>query len=109
MRWTVANHPTNGGRPRGARNKLARRFVEDLQADWEAHGPGAIRIMRIEDPVAYVKTVAAILPREFEFTHTTVTEFSDDALERAYDWLIEPEEPMKLIEAPINGKTKALG
>jgi hypothetical protein len=58
--------PGQGGRPRGARNRLARKFLDDLLEDWEEHGAGAIKIMRIEDPAKYVTIVAQVLPREFE-------------------------------------------
>jgi hypothetical protein len=34
------------GRPKGARNKLARRFLEDCLADWQEHGAAAIKVMR---------------------------------------------------------------
>jgi hypothetical protein len=71
-----------GGRPRGARNKLARKFLEDCLADWQEHGAAAIRICRMEDPVAYCKMMASIVPRELEVTATAVAELDDTELDR---------------------------
>jgi hypothetical protein len=36
------------GRTKGSRDKLARRFIEDLYDDWVQNGAGVIRISRIE-------------------------------------------------------------
>jgi len=53
-----------GGRPKGARNKLARTFLEDCYADWQEHGAAAIKVMRMEDPAEYCKMMASLVPRE---------------------------------------------
>ncbi len=52
------------GRPVGSRNKLAESFLWALFADFQQHGPEAIAEMRVTDPSAYIRTVAALLPRE---------------------------------------------
>jgi hypothetical protein len=75
------------GRPRGARNKLARRFLEDCLADWEVNGAAAIKIMRREDPVSYCKMMASIVPRELEITATSVAELADDELAKMIEQL----------------------
>jgi hypothetical protein len=67
-----------GGRPKGARNKLARKFLEDCYADWQEHGVAAIKVMRMEDPAGYCKMMASLVPRELELTSTVLTELSDD-------------------------------
>jgi hypothetical protein len=33
---------------------LSERFIADLQADWEQHGPKVIEAVRRSDPVAYL-------------------------------------------------------
>jgi hypothetical protein len=73
---------TYGGRPKGARNRLSHKFLQDLIADWEANGAAAIRIMRHEDPVAYCKLVGSLVPREVEITANTVAELDDAELDR---------------------------
>src|SRR5919108_3885794 len=93
--------PAGPGRPKGARNKLGKRFLDDCLADWEEHGAAAIRIMRIEDPIKYCLMMASILPREVDVTSTTITELPDDELDRIIGEmrarLASP--PMKVIEA----------
>jgi hypothetical protein len=58
------------GRKPGSRNKLGEAFVADLYADWREHGPKVIAEARESDPVAYLKVVASILPKMFEFEHS---------------------------------------
>jgi hypothetical protein len=77
------------GRPRGARNKLARRFLEELMADWEANGAAAIKIARKEDPIAYVKVVASLVPKELEIVSSVAAELGDEELATFIDMLRE--------------------
>ena len=56
--------PGSGGRRPGALNKLHASFIRDLLADWTENGPGVIKILRIEDPVAYARVIVSVLPRE---------------------------------------------
>src|SRR5262245_40149591 len=55
-----------GGRPRGSRNKLGEAFVTDLFEDWQKHGKSVIAFARAEDPVAYLKVVASVLPKQLD-------------------------------------------
>src|SRR5450631_654252 len=57
-----------GGRPRGSRNKLGEQFVSDLYAEWQKSGAVALKRMSQDDPTAFVRVVAGILPREFDAT-----------------------------------------
>lgn len=66
------------GRPKGARNKLGESFIADMQADWEAHGVGAIKQVREERPDVYLKVVASILPRDLNVNINPLEE-ADDA------------------------------
>jgi hypothetical protein len=69
-----------GGRPRGAKNRLHRAFVEALHADFEEHGPEAIRICRMEDPTNYLRVIASILPGELSI-ETAAVDLTYDELE----------------------------
>ena len=51
------------GRPKGARNKLAERFLEDLYADWKDHGQETLIKLRESRPAVYVRVVAMLIPR----------------------------------------------
>jgi hypothetical protein len=74
-----------GGRPRGARNRLARKFLEDALAAWERDGEAALKIMAKRDPVKFCQMMALIVPREFEFSATVVAELDDAALARTIE------------------------
>lgn len=55
-----------GGRPVGSRNKLGEVFLKALHEDFLDHGVETIRKARIEDPVAYIKIIASLLPKDFK-------------------------------------------
>jgi hypothetical protein len=55
-----------GGRPTGARQRLAEKFLENLAADFAEHGETVMQTVRRDDPTAYFTTVAKLLPREVE-------------------------------------------
>jgi hypothetical protein len=71
-----SGNPT--GRPKGSRNKLGEAFIEALHADFQAHGEATIERARVEDPVAYVKVIASLLPKEVHLSDHS--DMSDDEL-----------------------------
>ena len=58
------------GRPLGSRVNLDAEFVRVLHAEFKEHGEHVIRHVRETDPVAFVKVIASVLPKE----HRDVTE-----------------------------------
>jgi len=70
----------SAGRRRGARNRLSTSFLEALAKDFEEHGDGVIKIVRMEEPVNYLRLVASVLPKEFELIDTRLQELSDDEI-----------------------------
>jgi hypothetical protein len=71
-----------GGRQRGVRNRLSHAFLSDLLEEWSEHGKETLRIARVEEPVAFAKMVAALLPSQFELeVNSSLTEVSDSDLE----------------------------
>jgi hypothetical protein len=52
------------GRPAGSRNALNEQFIAELAADFDAHSAEAIARCRVEDPAAYVRIIAGLLPKE---------------------------------------------
>ena len=70
------------GRPKGARNKLGEKFLEDLLDDWKVHGPAALAETRETKPEAYVKVVASILPKELNLKVNEFDGLTDDELAR---------------------------
>ncbi len=56
------------GRPKGARNKLGEEFLTDLYESWQERGRDILSRVAKENPVAYLKTVAHLIPREMMLT-----------------------------------------
>jgi hypothetical protein len=67
------------------RKALGDAFIADAFADWQIWGPVAIEKMRCDDPTAYVKMMAAILPKEVAFEHKApLAELTDEQLAAVY-------------------------
>ena len=52
------------GRPLGARNKLTETFLEDFYRAWQDGGAEALKAMCENDPSAFVKVAASLMPRD---------------------------------------------
>jgi hypothetical protein len=57
-----------GGRAKNSRNFLQVAFLKALAEDFEVNGPQAIIDAREADPMGYVKTIAALMPKQVEQT-----------------------------------------
>jgi hypothetical protein len=95
MKFDGVNHV--GGRPRGARNRLASEFLEALLKDFKDGGAAAIKIARIEDPLRYIAIVASLMPRELAVEHSQFGDLSDDEVNALLEYV--QIERAKLIEA----------
>jgi hypothetical protein len=60
------------GRPKGSRNKLSEEFFHDLCEAWQAFGKPALETMAMLYPVAFVRLVASLIPKEPEAPITPV-------------------------------------
>ena len=60
------NKPTHGGRPKGARDRHSRNFLEAFANDFEAHGRSVIEEVRTTKPDVYLRIAADRLPRSAE-------------------------------------------
>jgi hypothetical protein len=69
-----------GGRSRGARNRLSHSFLEALEAAFNEHGPAAIRICAIEKPIEFCKMIAGLMPAQLEVETTNFNGIPDDEL-----------------------------
>ena len=79
----VGNGGSRGGRPRGARTKFTEQFFEDIREAWARDGASVISRAFFQDPVASLKAVAGLMPREAKLEVTRPTDgLSDDQLER---------------------------
>jgi hypothetical protein len=55
-----------GGRKLGSRNKLTAEFLDDLYAKWQEHGADVLERVIRDDPAAFLRTVAQIMPKEID-------------------------------------------
>jgi hypothetical protein len=62
------------------RNRLSKKILEDLLSDWQEHGVGAIKVLRITDPVNYVRICVSTLPRELT-VETAMADVDDEELD----------------------------
>lgn len=69
------------GRPKGSRNKLGEAFLSALHDDFTQHGVEAIQRTREENPAAYLKVVASLLPQQIEIKESAFDGLADGELE----------------------------
>jgi hypothetical protein len=65
------------GRPKGARNKLAEAFIDDIYQDWKQHGIQVIQEVRETRPSDYLKICAILVRSSSEFNSISETMHSD--------------------------------
>lgn len=66
--WQAGQSGNPAGRQKGVRNKLSEAFITDVLQDWQKGGTEAIVKCREEDPAAYLRVVASLIPKEFKLT-----------------------------------------
>lgn len=79
---------SGGGRPKGSRSLLGTKFVEDLHAEWQRSGPEALKRVAEHDPVAFVRVVANVLPKEIDATLTIESELFKEARDFHSAWVL---------------------
>ena len=77
--------PGHAGRPKGAKNKLAKTYLKDLYEIYLEGGKEALKRVMEERPDVYLKLVAQLLPRDLDIKHSgditvQVVNYSDDEL-----------------------------
>jgi len=97
---------------RGSRNKLGERFLDNLLAEWRRSGKRALEKASGDDPVAFCKMIANLLPREIAqsiaINQNTTMSIEVASFSQAYDnWgkFLDARPPAKLIEVQSNGST----
>ena len=96
------------GRPKGSRNRLGEEFLSDLYADWMEHGASVIAEVRERNPVAYLRTVAGLLPQQVGITsmREDVRAMPDEELARA---LLSAHETLRLAAQAEDGELALRG
>ena len=62
----LPGHPGGPGRPKGSRHKLGEDFLAALLDDFHQNGVAAIAAARVQNPSAYLKTIAMVVPKSLE-------------------------------------------
>ena len=87
---------------KGARDRLSAAFLNDFADDYDAHGKAVIETVRGQDPIAYMRIAAALLPTKVEITEDPITALSDEDLDHLRTLLdpdLPPEEKVRAIKA----------
>src|SRR5262249_8423039 len=86
--------PGYSGNPGGSLEATRRSFNKDfllaLAADFKKHGAAAIEKVRKQQPAAYMKICALLVPRELQVEHSGgIKAMTDDQIERAIEFIKE--------------------
>src|SRR5262245_20965197 len=77
-----------GGNAQRTRHIFNKAFLEALAADFRKGGPEAIAKVRKQQPAAYMKICALLVPREMQVEHTNrIKQMTDEELEAAVELL----------------------
>lgn len=65
------------GRPKGSKNRLTDTFLSVIEGDFGEHGPSVLARLRDNDPGAYLRIVASLIPRDLILNRERERDFSD--------------------------------
>lgn len=79
--WDADSAP-RGGKDKGTRDRIGRRFLELLHADFAAHGEAAIPLWRENHLDRYMAGILSLLPKEATLNLNTDTALDDLSAEQ---------------------------
>jgi hypothetical protein len=97
------------GRPVGSRNRLAEDFLADLCVDWRKYGAGVITKVRSKNPTAYLRIIAALVPRDLpppvqnEYSHLSDEELADRLIEIGTEVRQSINNPSRPVKKTVQG------
>ena len=74
-RFVTGNN--GGGRKRGSRNRLTETFLAAIEGDFAEHGADVLEKLRTDDPAAYLRIIASLVPRGLILKREQEPDFSD--------------------------------
>ena len=66
--WKPGQSGNPKGKPKGSRNKLVTAFLDAVYAKWQKKGDAVLDRIIKENPVDFMRIVAALVPRHFKVT-----------------------------------------
>ena len=86
--WQPGVSGNPAGRPRGSRNALSEEVICALLRDFRKHGEKAVAQVRRQQPAAYLKILALLIPREHKIEHNNpIKNLSDEQLEAMIEYI----------------------
>lgn len=79
-KWKPGQSGNPKGRPKNAKQKLSDTFLADMLEAWERDGKSAIERVIKDRPHEFIKSVAAIVPKDVNIRTEVVQELTDDEL-----------------------------
>jgi len=107
------NNCGSRGRTPGTKNKLSRAFCEDLLESYRKHGAAAMEIGWVQQPLAMLKLIASLEPRQLRYEGVAST-LSDEQLDAIEAVLIEAQAQIgdakpQALPAPQPGRITIVG
>jgi hypothetical protein len=101
--WQPGQSGNPAGRPKGSRNHLSEMFLDEFCQLYELDSGKSLRWMQMNDPVAFVKAIIAVIPKQaiVDVNMQPVYVIADRALS-ADEWAAkyaDPEPPAR-VEPP---------
>lgn len=66
-----------GGRKKGGRNRLTETFITTIESDFAEYGPEVLAKLRVDDPSAYIRIIASLIPRDLILKREQERDFSE--------------------------------
>src|SRR6186997_124045 len=73
------------GRPKGARNRLSEEFLAELYDAFVANGRAAIERLVEEDPAAFLRIIASLIPKEVKSPSSPFDALTEEELKTLAD------------------------
>lgn len=98
MRFRPGQPPIPGaGRPKGSRNRVTKRLIDEYEAAFEKWGPACLEIVAKENPFKFLQLgYNVLIPRQLDIEATAIAALTDEQLEEVLEHI--EQQRTKLVE-----------